>query len=775
MLDNDTDVAGSVLSIDQADVARPSIGGVATTVSADGQAIHVTVPEKTAGSSFTFDYPVNNGKVKGKGEAKVTVRVVADSVNGAPEPAPGRGKLADAGLPRDRRQAPVACRSSPTGATPRTTSSPRRRRPRAAVVDGAGPLTLTAPQKVGKQRSPTSSPTGAAARPRATVAAHVIGTTDSKFVAPRTQPDAVRGVVGKPLQIEPLGNDIAGADPGEPDARLRLARRCAPVGPLDVDTDLVTGRLTVTGSAPGTYELTYSAQTGAGVSAGPGAGRPRRAARGRCRRSPCPTPRPCTTRRPVMVDVARQRLQPARRRARHAAVSTDGGDAGCSRPSTRAAGCASRPATRAPSAPARARRGVVKLHGQRRHPAHHRPGRRAAAGPARGLGAARRRTTPRPCARATPCRCRCSTTTRWPTASRSSSTRRSVKVVSKGDASGPSPPATSCATCPEARGLRGRAVRHHRVRRLRRRDEGPRPDRAGCGCTVNAAADRRSGSTSHRSPAASRRRVTAGDPITMTVPTFGVDPDGDSVSVTGIVGADGGPSTSPAAGSSPSGRRRSATRPIPLRRRHRGHQLRGARPVRRDEPGVRAGRRRAAGRPAAAGGRRRRGVRGAGQDGHRQAAAERPHRPRRRRSTSTSSSLNDAADPKLWQRRRRTTPSPRRCPPTPRGCTSSSTASATACSTPRARRSWSVRSRTTSTPPVARDDVARPSRARPRPSSTPSPTTRDIDSDPATLPIVEVSPHGDGRERPGAGDDPRPPVCRAVRHRGRGRRRARWR
>ena len=34
--------------------------------------------------------------------------------------------------------------------------------------------------------------------------------------------------------------------------------------------------------------------------------------------------------------------------------------------------------------------------------------------------------------------------------------------------------------------------------------------------------------------------VTAGDPLTMTVPTFGVDPDGDSVSVTGIVGADGG-------------------------------------------------------------------------------------------------------------------------------------------------------------------------------------------------------------------------------------------
>src|SRR6478609_1532109 len=84
VLDNDTDVVGSVLSIDQTDVTRPTLAGVAATVSGDGQAIDVSVPEKTAGSSFTFSYRVNNGKVKGKGEARVTVRVVPDSVNGAP-------------------------------------------------------------------------------------------------------------------------------------------------------------------------------------------------------------------------------------------------------------------------------------------------------------------------------------------------------------------------------------------------------------------------------------------------------------------------------------------------------------------------------------------------------------------------------------------------------------------------------------------------------------------------------------------------------------------
>ena len=34
--------------------------------------------------------------------------------------------------------------------------------------------------------------------------------------------------------------------------------------------------------------------------------------------------------------------------------------------------------------------------------------------------------------------------------------------------------------------------------------------------------------------------VTAGDPLTITVPSSGVDPDGDSVTVAGLVGADGG-------------------------------------------------------------------------------------------------------------------------------------------------------------------------------------------------------------------------------------------
>ena len=58
------------------------------------------------------------------------------------------------------------------------------------------------------------------------------------------------------------------AGASEPDAVLRLRSAVRPVGPLQVDTDLSTGQVTVTSSAPGTYELSYSAVTGGGVSPG---------------------------------------------------------------------------------------------------------------------------------------------------------------------------------------------------------------------------------------------------------------------------------------------------------------------------------------------------------------------------------------------------------------------------------------------------------------------------------------------------------------------------
>ncbi|WP_036830704.1 Ig-like domain-containing protein, partial [Phycicoccus jejuensis] len=93
VLDNDTDVAGSVLAIDQRDVTAPTLRGATATVSADGQAVDLSVPAGTEGQQLEFSYKVNNGKVTSKGAARVSVRVVGDEVNSAPTLRPGGAQL----------------------------------------------------------------------------------------------------------------------------------------------------------------------------------------------------------------------------------------------------------------------------------------------------------------------------------------------------------------------------------------------------------------------------------------------------------------------------------------------------------------------------------------------------------------------------------------------------------------------------------------------------------------------------------------------------------
>jgi hypothetical protein len=535
VLDNDTDVAGSVLSIDQTDVTRPTLQGVAATVSGDGQAIDVSVPDKTAGSSFTFSYRVNNGKVKGKGEAKVTVRVVADSVNGPPNLRQGGAKLAEAAYPviaGKRLSVPVLA----DWRDPESDILAARAATEGGVVDGQGRITLLAPQKVGKQQIPYTVTDGRGGTTKGTVAAQVIGTTDSKFVPPRTQPDAVRGVVGKPLQIEPLGNDVAGADPGEPDAVLRLRSEVRPVGPLDVDTDLSTGQVTVTGSAPGTYELTYSAQTGAGAAPGrvrvdlvaPPEGAP-----------PVAVPDTATLhdQSPVMVDALANDYSPSGDVLVTAAVSADGGDSWLQPSIYQGRWVRIEARDPAPLGGGQGRRGVVRY----------------------TVSDGTQRTTGQvdvlqqgplddsvPLVQDDSATVREGDTVSVPVLDNDTMADgiplqvdpSSVRVVSKGDAQRAFASGNVIRYVPEARGLR--AERFVTIEYAAFADG--MKDRAQTARVRVAVVPLPSAQRVNQSPVARSfsATVTAGDPLTMTVPTFGVDPDGDSVSVTGIVGADGG-------------------------------------------------------------------------------------------------------------------------------------------------------------------------------------------------------------------------------------------
>ena len=269
VLDNDSDAQGSILAIAPGDVTQPGVAGVSTSASADGQTVQVTVPEE-AGGTFSFDYTVNNGTTarNGRATAKVTVRVVDADVNTPPKLRTGQAKLAQAKYPvvasgsvrvgviadwRDAENDPIQV----SAVDPTTTG-----------VDGSGALTVKAQAGKGDQLVEYVVDDGRGGTQKSNVTLHVLSESDSKAVAPRTQPDVLRAVVGKPVQLQPLGNDIAGADPTDPQARMRLAQAVKGPGQLKLDTNLDTSVITVTGQTPGTSTITYAAQVGSGVSVG---------------------------------------------------------------------------------------------------------------------------------------------------------------------------------------------------------------------------------------------------------------------------------------------------------------------------------------------------------------------------------------------------------------------------------------------------------------------------------------------------------------------------
>ncbi|WP_374971123.1 Ig-like domain-containing protein [Terrabacter sp. BE26] len=269
VLDNDSDSQGSILAISPGDVTQPDAAGIGATASADGQTVQVSVPEEASGS-FSFDYTVNNGTTakNGRAKAKVTVHIVGPDVNTPPKLRSGQAKLARAKYPvvaggsvrvgviadwRDAENDPIQVSALDPAST---------------GVDGSGALTIKAKGDKGDQAVAYLVDDGRGGTQQGSVTLDVLSEQDSKAVPPRTQPDVVRAVVGKPVQLQPLGNDIAGADPTDPEARMRLAQDVKGPGQLNLSTNLDTGVLTVTGQTPGTSTVTYAAQVGSGVSVG---------------------------------------------------------------------------------------------------------------------------------------------------------------------------------------------------------------------------------------------------------------------------------------------------------------------------------------------------------------------------------------------------------------------------------------------------------------------------------------------------------------------------
>lgn len=268
VLDNDTDSQGAVLAIAPGDVSTPDVAGIQVSPSVDGQTISVSVPDTPAARVVRFTYGVNNGSAgpEGRATALVVLQIVDDSVNTPPHLRAGQTNLAKAVSPVVRGghvavQVVADWRDDENDPLVLDALDP------AASVDASGALAVTAPDRPGglDLRYRVEDGRGGSAEAKATV--QVLGDTD-RPVAPVAQADVVRAVQGKPVQLQPLGNDLPGADPTDPQARMRLAADVRGPGQLRLDTNLETGVVTVTGSTPGSYLLTYAAQVGAAVGAG---------------------------------------------------------------------------------------------------------------------------------------------------------------------------------------------------------------------------------------------------------------------------------------------------------------------------------------------------------------------------------------------------------------------------------------------------------------------------------------------------------------------------
>ncbi len=431
---------------------------------------------------------------------------------------------------------------------------------------------------------------------------------DSKAVPPKTQPDVLRAVVGKPVQLQPLGNDIAGADPTDPQARMRLAQAVKGPGQLTLDTNLDTNVLTVTGQTPGTSTVTYAAQVGSGVSVGrirvdimpnPSLDLP-----------PVATPDAAVLRgqTPVIADVLSNDYSPRSDVLVVQRVVT--GDAWL-RVSV-VQGRWVRAEAMAPLDGDRPRRGTVSY--------------TISDGTKTAVGQLSVVQKPEPREKVLPtvvddvATVRVGDAVTIPALDNDSMSEgiplrldpASVKVLSGGGqafASGtvvryvpdqealkaPKAAILEYATYPE--GLRARAVTGR------------------INVTINPLPDAVKYPNQPPSARSFSASVTAGDTLAITVPTSGVDPDGDLTFVSGIVGEDGRRSTSSWAGARLR-RRDDPLRGLSAQRGHRGDPLPAARPLRADERGLRARRRGAARRPAAARGRRGRRRRRAGRTVH---------------------------------------------------------------------------------------------------------------------------------------------------------------
>ena len=247
---------GSILAIAPGDVSQPGHAGVTASVAADGQTIDVTRARASPSvQSFSFSYKVNNGTRRHERRPGQGHRLASSTSRSTPPPSlrAGTATLAQTDVPGRPGKAPARSVSSATGATPRATRSASQPADPTSLVDGLGRLDVQAREKAGTQAVEYSVDDGRGGtqghrhphRPRQGRQAGPAADPARRRARRRRQAAADRAARQRHRRRRP---DRA----GRADATGRRAVQ-AP-GALDVDTNLDTGVVTVTGQRPGTFD-----------------------------------------------------------------------------------------------------------------------------------------------------------------------------------------------------------------------------------------------------------------------------------------------------------------------------------------------------------------------------------------------------------------------------------------------------------------------------------------------------------------------------------------
>lgn len=256
VLDNDTDTAGGVLMIKKVDGVAPQ---VKVDIAPDGQTLKLLLPRDVA--TTTFRYTVSNGTNTAEGTVTITN---AGTTNSPPELRAGMttpvytvASYGNLSIPvtgdwRDAEGDPVAVTAAFDGDTVVPITADGRLEYTAAPAESTETRTI---------RYEVTDGIDATTKP-GQVTVSVLPRGESRSTPPVAQPDAAQGEVGKPITISPLANDTPGADPRNTQARLVLGQPVATKPDLDVQTDLASGRVVVTGAKEGTYFLEYQAGYG---------------------------------------------------------------------------------------------------------------------------------------------------------------------------------------------------------------------------------------------------------------------------------------------------------------------------------------------------------------------------------------------------------------------------------------------------------------------------------------------------------------------------------